>query len=400
MYLIFTTIFIINQITIVSADCQINPLQIQPCPLITNKNSQVIYPDSSTHLTSIETLDKINIACPGNHLMHQGVPIGESIEVTCETGETFKYQEENVNFYSLRCESIPKNIVRYTHNKCLEGGEEIEIGYELTDKGDGFIRQIKICFNSLTLIPLYSHYNLTKTIGYRDSGVARVFFEENGFYPTSANLDTLYRKDFQRSTINNLLSLPNNSFNYIKPSGETFINRGHLTAKGDFVYAFQQLATFHYVNSAPQWASFNGGNWNEVEISVRDYANRYKADLQVFTGVHGVSSLSNQYGKTDLYLHTIKGKMLLPVPRLFWKLLYDPERDAGVVLIGVNNAHELDEGRDIICKDVFNKISWLNRKLERQHHDIGLGYVYACTVSDFMEVVNTFPRITVSTLLT
>ncbi|ERL89782.1 hypothetical protein D910_07143, partial [Dendroctonus ponderosae] len=189
---------------------------------------------------------------------------------------------------------------------------------------------------------MYSHYNLTSNIGYRDGKVPRKFFQEDGFYSTSNSLDNLYQRDNERRTINQLLNLDSNS------------DAGHLTAKGDFVYAFQQLATFHYVNSAPQWASFNGGNWNELEISVRDLADSTSSNLEVYTGVYGTTTLrnANNFQKTPLFLHTINGNNLMPVPQLFWKIIYNRQ--------------------NVICRDVSDRITWFNNKMKRQKHNTEL----------------------------
>lgn len=48
-------------------------------------------------------------------------------------------------------------------------------------------------------------------------------------------------------------------------SNANFINRGHLAAKTDFSLAAGQRATFSFLNVAPQWENFNGGNWNTLE---------------------------------------------------------------------------------------------------------------------------------------
>ena len=43
-------------------------------------------------------------------------------------------------------------------------------------------------------------------------------------------------------------------------------------------------STFHYVNAAPQWSTFNGGNWNNMENGVRDFVVERNIDATVYTG--------------------------------------------------------------------------------------------------------------------
>ena len=45
-------------------------------------------------------------------------------------------------------------------------------------------------------------------------------------------------------------------------------------------YKEWQDATYYFLNAAPQWQSFNGGNWVAVEAAVRDYARKAGSRLQ------------------------------------------------------------------------------------------------------------------------
>ena len=80
-----------------------------------------------------------------------------------------------------------------------------------------------------------------------------------------------------------------------------------------------------------------GGNWMYFEIGVRDFAVARALDLVVYTGTHGVAQLEDVAGEmVDIFLYP---PARLPVPRFYWKVLYDPVSDAGVAVVGVNNIH-------------------------------------------------------------
>lgn len=57
----------------------------------------------------------------------------------------------------------------------------------------------------------------------------------------------------------------------VHDTNDYFMARGHLAAKVDFIYGSQQRGTFYFLNTAPQWQTFNGGNWEHIESSVRDF---------------------------------------------------------------------------------------------------------------------------------
>lgn len=57
-------------------------------------------------------------------------------------------------------------------------------------------------------------------------------------------------------------------------SGTHYFARGHLAPDAAFVYDTLQDATYYFANVAPQWQSFNNGNWRQLEEMGRHYAAR------------------------------------------------------------------------------------------------------------------------------
>lgn len=77
---------------------------------------------------------------------------------------------------------------------------------------------------------------------------------------------------------------------YVKSSGDYFFSRGHTTAKADFVLASLQRSTFHIANAAPQWQTFNGGNWNTIEGNLRAYVAKLGRDIKVYDSFYKFTS--------------------------------------------------------------------------------------------------------------
>lgn len=188
---------------------------------------------------------------------------------------------------------------------------------------------------------------------------------------------------------------------YIKPTTtSTYLARGHMAAKVDFIFGSQQRATFWLMNVAPQWQSFNAGNWERVESSTRKMASQRNTHFDVYTGTYGVMTLPDINGQhQEIYLYFDENNNgQIPVPKIYYRVLYEKSTKRGIVLIGVNNIHitaeEAEEQNYIICEDVSDKINWINW----ERNDQILGYSYACEVEEFTKVVEHFPKLEISGL--
>lgn len=174
-----------------------------------------------------------------------------------------------------------------------------------------------------------------------------------------------------------------------------FLSRGHLVAKADFIYGPQQKSTFWFLNVAPQWQTFNAGNWQSLEVSVRKLAGQRQLELDVYTGTYGQMTVEDVYGmKQPVYLDP--ENQLLPVPKYFWKIVYDPLRKQGVALVGLNDPFVKSIKKSLkICKDITKQISWLNWS----PNNITAGISYACTVDALRKKVPTVPDLLVTSVL-
>jgi hypothetical protein len=107
--------------------------------------------------------------------------------------------------------------------------------------------------------------------------------------------------------------------------------------------------------------------------------------LDVYTGTYGVIRLYDAEGVArKIYLDNDNKK--LPVPKIFYKILIDKSKNAGVVLIGVNNPHATMEeiNRDyVLCENVSHKIKYIKWRL----NDLRRGFSYACEVGVFLRRV-------------
>ena len=55
-------------------------------------------------------------------------------------------------------------------------------------------------------------------------------------------------------------------------SGTNYFARGHLSPDAAFIEGPEQDATYYFFNVAPQFQSFNNGNWKALEHATRSLA--------------------------------------------------------------------------------------------------------------------------------
>ena len=191
---------------------------------------------------------------------------------------------------------------------------------------------------------------------------------------------------------------------YIDVAKSLFFSRGHLAPDGDFIDAASQDATYYYINAAPQWQSFNNGNWKAVETSVRNLAAQRKVDYTVYTGTFGTLTLADASGKQQpIYLTTdVNNNGLIPVPKFYWKLGHDPEAKTAVALGGLNNPHlttpiDRTSGGDIFfCPDVCGQVPWLQNV---NHSNIRSGLTFCCTADELRRAIPHVPDLGILPLL-
>ena len=385
------------------SDCSIEikkGLPVNPPLLLIPGGSKDVHgfylPVGADGIVTLKPKQEILVACPGDTNGFNNTKLGTNPALaTCDSGTTFFVNLDSYQFSDFACKFCPNHTAKPSGNTCYDGTKRnIEVGFEV--QTIGFYKLIDVCFDDVLYTTLYVHATIVSGIAGNETGLQRLNFTDDNFFP-GMSVDYLYTKRVQDQTISKILGLPPSGNKYINATH--YLSRGHLSAKADFVYVSQKNATYTFVNVAPQWQPFNGANWAALESSVQAYADRNKLDLEVYTGTHDVATLPNATGnETDLYLYVdINNNKAIPVPKFYWKAVYEPKSKAGVVFVGINNPHiPVANGDYIFCPDVCSDITWVtwDRK------NITKGYSYCCEVDDFRYTVKTLPQFPVSGLLT
>lgn len=367
--------------------------------MLLNEKNVVYEPTYKNGTLLVTEKDQIFVKCLSEEIQINGkVTTMYSTNITCINGIKFKVEgySGDVSFDNIQCTSFPRSRARYTGKNCLNNKnyKEIEIGYDL---GKKFLRNNLICFDAVNQSTLYSSFNMSDKIKAAQINIPRPDFIEGSFYNIgNKNVNNLYVRGTQRKTINQLLGMTNNNYTIIGKSNDYFLSRGHLTAKADFIYGYDQRSTFYYVNAAPQWQTFNEGNWNELEQSIRYFVGNGVSNVTVYTGTYGITTLphANNGRQTQLHLYVDNGKRGIPVPEIYWKIIYNPVKQLGTAFVGVNDPYYGKKHKKL-CNDISSDIPWL--RLDSMNVTAGISYT--CTVDDLRKSVKTIPVFTVKGVL-
>ncbi|CAG9812170.1 unnamed protein product [Chironomus riparius] len=373
-----------NNITSVNVACTIDihtqtgtpqPVFIRP------STSQFFLPANRDGQIQLSVNEGIELWCSGAWTSPSGAP--NSITATCVSGQTFRYNNANLSFNSFRCQAWPQWTTRRTTTRCFSGGILVDVGFQI---GTRWLHLYTVCHDLVFETNWYVHYAFSPVSAANQRNVARPAWTQTGFY-TASNVNHLYTRPQHRITIANILGDQAAADRFIESEpSDFFFARGHIAAMTDFILASQQQATFHFLNAAPQWQTFNGANWDSVEISSRRLASDRGLNLDVYTGTFGITNLWNTAGvRRQIFLDWPAGR--IPAPQIYYKILINQADLSGVVLIGVNNPWlsqaEINSLGYVICPDVSSQISyvsWSRTNLQR-------GFGYACEVHEFSRVV-------------
>lgn len=311
----------------------------EPLPLII-RNEKLLEPDDNDGNVILNYGDELVLSCEGTgDIRHpsatQHLP---KASIACAGGDNFRNDDWltfPASFFFFRCPQPPNHSSKRTDRTCFGGNHIVEVGYR---SNDTFYPVYETCFDHSNLNPIYSKYTQKPYNALYQTRVERPYFIDDDYHYRNVPVNSLFSPHNQRSAVGKYIgsSLIPNYF-----SEKQHLSRGHLAAKTDFVFAFGERATFHYVNCAPQWTGFNGGNWNTLEVDLRDHIHSAGYETVVYTGTYGVTDLVNTQGiRVDIYLYTdVNNNPVIRIPQYYYKVVYEPASKRGIAFVGINNPY-------------------------------------------------------------
>lgn len=253
-------------------------------------------------------------------------------------------------------------------------------------------RLYTVCHNVDDGVTRWVHY----TQNPENQGFQRAFgnidFIQGPLFYSGLSVNNLYTRNQQRRTIATILGSDRLAGELIQPSGDLFLSRGHLAARSDFIFGNHQLASFYFVNAAPQWQSFNGGNWATLEDHLKRYIARRNINTEIYTGTFGLLTFPDIRGvHQPIHLSVANNRRRIPVPQVFYKVVINARNRAGIAFIGINNPYASlqDIQRNYtLCRNVMERVNYIPWS-----RNLRLGYLYACSVSEFARAIGHLPQL-------
>lgn len=310
---------------------------------------------------------------------------------TCMGNDLYDVRGHIVEFNTLRCTAqVTRAARRSPQQICSHNATSIDLGFRVD--AERFLKIMDVCHDEVLESTHYSYYLQTPAnAGFQRAFPRPAFINGPGFFG-GKNVDRLYTGVVQRETISEILG-QSRVDELFDNSRSFFLARGHLAARADYIYGSEQRATFYFVNAAPQWQSFNAGNWERIEASVRNFVANQNIFTEIYTGTHGILALPDNMGvDRELFLYfDVNNNGQIPVPLYYYKVVVEASRERGIVFIGVNNPHataeEIASGKYNICTDVSDQINYVNW----DQANLARGYSYACEVNEFVEFIGHLP---------
>lgn len=343
-------------------------------------HAKFLIPSKSGRI-SIKHGHSVYLACSGSNNQLSSLTKQQYLEVSCVDKIEFQTMDgiHTFDIHQLKCEKVPQSTIKHLQStQARPIYRDLKIGFH-TDSST-FLPIIEVKQRAEDDYTLYVKSVIWDSIRHRQlTRIMRPVFD-NSYYHTETKIEAHYVIPNQRQVLAKLLGYDPTWF--AKNGG---FNRGHLAPMNSFVYTSCALATFYYINTAPQLGSINNGNWRKIEEYVSKMAKHTRFGLTVYTGVEGQLTLKDvHHVMRPISLQSCKGNAnsncKLKVPMHFWKIVYIEGTKKGVAFVTVNSPIQ-ETPKRFLCHNLNPEIE--EAMIPTYPHNAG--FSYWCRVDDFLK---------------
>lgn len=214
---------------------------------------------NSVRTIELDIGEQVTVACPGpgNFLIPTRL---DANPATCTANNKLLLESNGLEYsYSqLGCTNRMKDAI-IENGTCADGkGTVIVFGWQV---GLDFIPLYESCHDKLLELNYFTtNYIVGRSADADDKSHDRPDFSQATYYP-GLEVNELYKTATQTVTIAGILNSTELANDYINSNANLFFSRGHMAPDADFIDWSSQEASYYFMNAAPQWQTFNGGNW-------------------------------------------------------------------------------------------------------------------------------------------
>jgi len=412
-----------KSITSSSCDYHLNDRMGKVNPMIIDQDDEIIYPTTSRTLT-FDNGDVFGLYCHSTEKSHNyldnvgltGNAANNNIDyvaVTCKNGRFDIGTVTHFDIYGVTCAMrIQPRITKIfgESEPCANTGADgrtddlvghlhtVHIGFQVRSS---YTKMIELCIDEKAYGTLWTQHSVYGVSIYENDHNHRPGFLADNYnehryfnFSSDGGMNSLYSINHQFDVVNRILGtdeLPDGEEIIIKGNNKRSWNRGHISPDADFVMDYQQDATYFFINIAPQFGNFNQRNWVRVESACRSKSHYLRTTTTVTSGTYGSLDYPDIAGtEKDLWINwdSDGGVERIPVPKYYWKVLYDQSSHSAVAFLGLNDIYSSDVTHTR-CPSVCDKLTvWFHADYE----DEDLGHITCCDLESFSKVVPFAPH--------
>nr|QJD55610.1 DNA/RNA non-specific endonuclease [Spodoptera litura] len=358
------------------------------------RNGQFLETNTKQGDVTFNRSDTVLISCPKRKIVLANQTSSyETLEAHCIINSTFRVDRQILSFKDIRCNSHPWFTTQEKRETCYNGRTQMyQVGYQVRSK---FYPIYEACFDKNSVRTHFVQHRITPNSVFRQNGLKRPQFTEGTLFG-KIRMNEVYKMNSQVQALDSILG-PKLGDHYL--SKTQFLSRGHLAANADYATSALIRATFHYVNTAPQWMRGNAGDWAALEEALRRRVHELGTPVIVYTGNHGMMALPDKGGRMrEIFLHAdLNNNFNVPVPMYFYKLVYDPSQKRASVFLTINSSFYNDSMTNslVFCDNICDKDDYYNNfKWLRWRSNDGT-FSFCCDYDQFVREVDYLPKLDV-----
>lgn len=236
-------------------------------PHLIDENKKIVLPvlEGTARIINLGEGQQVTISClgTGNSMTATGLQLNPA---TCTATSTLLLADGTEMTYDQTSCVKQNEEILVEQGTCANGpGTFIRNGWQF---GADFIPLFDMCHDEALALNYYSIDTVFgRSANADDKGNDRPSFSQDVYYP-GLSVNTLYTQAEQTKTIAMIVGSSELAAQYIVPNTEYYMSRGHMAPDGDFIDAASQDASYYFMNTAPQFQTFNNGNWKYETILV------------------------------------------------------------------------------------------------------------------------------------